>query len=154
MAEDLKYIVRIANTDLDGKKHICVAITKIKGIGRIFANAICNITGIDKEKKTGYLTQEEILKLNEAISNSSSFPKWMLNRRKDFESGEDMHLITADLAFTKETDIKRMRKTKSYKGMRHSWGLPVRGQKTKSNFRKNKGKVKSVVRKKGKSGRV
>jgi len=78
----------------------------------------------------------------------------MLNRRKDYEDGTDKHIILGDLKFTKDNDIKRMKKIKSNKGYRHAWGLPVRGQRTKSNFRKNKGKVTGVKKKSGKSGRV
>ncbi len=154
--ENIKYIIRVANTDLEGKKHIVKAITKIKGIGDILANAILNISNIDKEKKAGLLTDKEVEKLNEIISNPLKFdiPIWMANRRKDYETGADMHITGPDLRFTRDNDIKRERKTKSYVGMRHSWGVPVRGQRTKSNFRKNKGKVKGVKRKGGKSGRV
>ena len=59
-----------------------------------------------------------------------------------------MHLINTDLDLSKDGDIKRMKKVKSYKGLRHTWGLPVRGQRTRSNFRKNKGKVSLGVVKK------
>jgi len=78
----------------------------------------------------------------------------MLNRRKDYETGEDKHLLSSDLAFTKDNDIKMLKKIKSYKGMRHAFGLPVRGQRTRSNFRRNKGKVTGVQKKKIKSGKV
>jgi small subunit ribosomal protein S13 len=73
----------------------------------------------------------------------------MLNRRKDMETGEDRHLTTADLKFFNDNDIKMMKKMRSYKGIRHMEGLPVRGQKTKSKFRKNKGKVMGVKRRAG-----
>ena len=63
-------------------------------------------------------------------------PAWMLNRRKDYESGEDKHVINAELKLSREFDIKRLQLIKSYRGLRHAWGLPVRGQKTRSNFRK------------------
>lgn len=154
--DQIKYIVRVANTDLDGKKGIAIALTKIKGIGNVFSNAICNLAEIDPLEKAGKLKDDQINKINLVINNPNDygFPSWMLNRRKDFETGEDKHLITNDLSFTKENDIKRIRKIKSYKGMRHAWNLTVRGQRTKANFRRNKGKVQGVQRKKGKSGRV
>lgn len=154
--DQIKYIIRIVNTDLDGKKGIGVALTKIKGIGKVFSNAICNIAKIDPLEKAGKLKEDQINKINLIINNPNDygFPSWMLNRRKDFETGEDKHLITANLSFTKETDIKRLKKIKSYRGMRHAWNLTVRGQRTKANFRRNKGKVQGVQRKKGKSGRV
>lgn len=154
--DQIKYIVRVANTDLDGKKGLGIALTKIKGIGRVFSNAVCTIAGIDPLIKAGSLTPEQLNKITSIVNNPSEykFPSWMLNRREDYETGEDKHIITADLSFTKDNDIKRLKKIKSYRGMRHAWSLPVRGQRTKSNFRRNKGKVQGVARKKGKSGRV
>ena len=156
MAEEFKHIVRIVNTDLDGNKHIVSALRKIKGVGFNFANAACILSKVDKRKKTGYLTNEEIKKLEEVIKNPQNFkvPSWMLNRRRNYDDNSDMHLLLSDLDFTKDNDIKKMRMIKSYKGVRHSSGLPVRGQRTKSNFRKQKGKVMGVKRKKGKGGRV
>jgi small subunit ribosomal protein S13 len=60
----------------------------------------------------------------------------MINRRNDYETGEDKHLIESDLEMCLREDLNRMRKTRSYKGRRHELGLPVRGQRTKSTFRK------------------
>ena len=83
-----------------------------------------------------------------------NIPLWLLNRRKDPETNEDKHLITDDIRFVQENDVKILKKIKSYKGVRHMHGLPTRGQRTKSNFRRNKGNVIGVKRKKGKSGRT
>ncbi len=147
---EFKHIVRVANTDIDGNKQVLFALRKIKGINIMFANMVLNSLGIDKTKKAGELLDEEVKRLNEFIQNPAAHgaPTWMFNRRKDYETGEDVHLLMADLDFSKENDIKRMKKVKSYKGLRHQWGLPVRGQRTKSNFRKNKGKGLGVKRKK------
>lgn len=158
MAEqEFKHLVRIANTDLDGNKPIYKALTKINGIGFMFSNMLCSLTNIDKNIKAGYLTDEQAKKLDDAIKTPEKFnvPSWMFNRRKDIEDGKDKHLVTGDLKFAQETDVKMMKKIKSYKGMRHAFGLPVRGQKTRSNFRKNKGKVSLGVKKRAgvKSGR-
>ena len=146
--KDFKHIVRVANTDLDGSKPICHALTKIKGVGNMFANLLCNIAKIDKSKKTGTLSDEEISKLDDIAKTPQGYdvPPWMMNRRRDPETGEDKHIVTSDLIFIKDNDIKMMKKIKSYKGMRHIFGLPARGQRTKSNFRKNKGKVSLGVR--------
>ncbi len=157
--QELKHIIRVANTDLDGSKQTSAALTKIKGISFVFANAICNISNIEKNKKAGLLSEGDVAKLNDVIKNPLKFniPKWMLNRRKDYETNEDKHLIGPDLKFIQENDIKRMKKIRSYKGSRHSAGLPVRGQKTKANFRKKKGKGKGslgVKRKRIKAGKV
>ncbi|MBC7111537.1 MAG: 30S ribosomal protein S13, partial [Methanothermobacter sp.] len=86
----------------------------------------------------GYLSDEEIERLEEAIKNPAKYniPSWMINRRNDYETGEDKHLIESDLEMCLREDLNRMRKTRSYKGRRHELGLPVRGQRTKSTFRK------------------
>jgi small subunit ribosomal protein S13 len=135
-----RFIVRIANTDLVGEKPIVQALRKIKGVSHMFASALCYVTGIDRTKVAGDLTEAEEKRLNDAIRNptGAGIPTWMLNRRNDMETGEDLHLIGSDIAYTKENDIKRMKKLKTYKGLRHMVGLTVRGQRTKSNFRKNK----------------
>jgi len=153
--QESKHLVRIANTDLLGSKPIYHALRKIKGIGPMYANMLCNLTNIEKTKKTGILSDAEIEKLTDAIKNPKKYdvPSWMLNRRIDYETGEAMHLITTDLRFANENDIRRMKKIKSYKGVRHSIGQPVRGQRTKANFRRNKGKSGSGAKKKAVSQR-
>jgi len=145
-----KHIVRIANTDLDGNKKIIRALRKINGVGFMFANAVCTISGIENSKKAGDLTNEEVKKIESIVSNpiASGAPLWMVNRRSDPEDGSDKHLLSTDLKFTVDNDIKMMKKIKCYKGVRHGLGQPVRGQSTKSHFRKNKGKVMGVSKKK------
>lgn len=149
--KEFRHIVRIANTDLDGKKQILYALRKIKGVNYMFANFSCYKANVDIQKKTGELSDDEIKKLDEVITHPFQYkiPIWLINRRKDPETGVNTHLISGDLKFTIENDIKMMKKARSYRGMRHAWGQPVRGQRTKSNFRKNKGKVSlGVVKKK------
>ncbi len=147
--QTFRHIVRIVNTDLDGNKPIMHALKKIKGIGPVFANSVCLTAGMSKTAKTGNLSKDEIDRLDEIIRDPAKFgfPEWMLNRRKDYESGKDRHILTSDLDFIHNIDLRRMKKTKSYKGLRHQAGLPVRGQRTRSNFRRNKGKVTGVKRK-------
>ncbi|MBI2557906.1 30S ribosomal protein S13 [Candidatus Woesearchaeota archaeon] len=155
--QELKYFVRISNTDLDGNKPISQSLIKIKGISFMFSNAICKSAGIEMAKKTGYMTEQEINKIDEIIKEPSKFkiPSWLFNRKRDPEDNTNKHLTGTNLSFIQDNDIKMMKKMKSYRGIRHSFGLPVRGQRTKSNFRKNKGKVLGVKRKGGtKAGRV
>ncbi len=149
MEEKLKYIVRIAATDLDGDKPIVQTLTKIKGVSFSMANAICAVNKLEKNKKTGSLKDPEVKKIEETIKEPKKYdiPSWMLNRQKDYDTGEDKHLIVSDLKLRKEFDIKRLRKIKSYKGFRHGANLPVRGQRTKGHFRA-KGKSLGVKRKK------
>ena len=97
--------------------------------------------------KLNQLTEEDIQKIEEIIKNPTQFgiPSWVLNRRKDRVTGEDMHLVGSDLEMKMKMDIERMIKLKTWKGVRHMLGLPVRGQKTRSHFRK--GRTVGVIRK-------
>lgn len=147
--KNFKHIVRIANVDLPGDKQIRLSITKIKGIGINLADVICSVSGVNRTEKTGYLSDEAIVKINQTVNNinQSIIPKRMFNRRKDYDTGKDVHVITGNLAFVKDNDLKRLKKIKSYRGIRHLKGLPVRGQRTRSNFRRNKGNVVGVKKK-------
>jgi small subunit ribosomal protein S13 len=147
--KDYRHIVRIASTDLDGSKPIYHALNKIKGVSFMFANALCKFADIEMTKITGQLNEAEIQRLNETLADplKYGFPAWMLNRRKDVETGVDKHLLGSDLRFVVDNDMKLMKKIRSYKGVRHMMGLTVRGQRTKSNFRKKKGTGLGVIRK-------
>jgi small subunit ribosomal protein S13 len=153
--EEKKYegkLVRILSKDIEGGLKIYVGLTKIKGVSWSLANAICRILNIDKNRKIGSLSREEIDKINETIKNPR-MPIYLLNRRMDIETGEDKHLVGSDLELQKELDIGKLKKIKSYRGMRHALSLPLRGQRTKSHFRRNK--RKSVgIKKKAKVGEI
>jgi small subunit ribosomal protein S13 len=143
-------IVRVFNTDLDGSKQILYALRKVKGVSHSISNAVLHELGMPKDRKVSELKDDEIEKIEKMLEKlSESMPAWMLNRRKDYETGVDTHLFQSDLMFGVEKDTRRMKRLKSYKGGRHQAGLPVRGQKTRSNFRRNKGKA-TGVKKKGK----
>jgi len=140
--EEEKYkerIVRILDKDIEGGMKIYAGLTKIKGVSWSMANAVCKKLKIDKNRKIGSLTDAEIKKIIDFIKNPE-VPGFIFNRRSDFETGKERHLTGTDLELQKEFDIKRLKKIKSYRGIRHSAGLPERGQRTKSNFRKNKKK--------------
>ena len=146
--EGFRYIVRIVNTDLDGKRQILMGIQKIKGVSFMLAHALCSIAKIDYKKRVGDLSEQEVERLEVLLKSKkpNGIPAWMLNRRNDTETGETLHLVGADLTFSHESDIRLLKKIKCYKGVRHMLGQPVRGQRTRSNFRKNKGKVASIKR--------
>lgn len=131
----LKAFFRVLNTDLEGGKPISHALTKVYGVSFSMANAICTGLKFPKNKLAGSLTEADAKKIEDYV-RGLKFPKWMFNRKSDPESGEDKHLLGPDLKFTRENDIKIMRKIKSYRGWRHSNGQPVRGQRTRSHFRK------------------
>jgi len=135
-----KQIVRVAKVDIDGNKNLIQALTKIKGVGTSLSSAICNLYNIDKNTKIGLLPEDQVKKLEQAIENplKAGIPLFMINKKKDVISGKDLHIITSDLKLGTEFDIKRLKKIKSYKGVRHAQGQPVRGQKTKAHFRTGK----------------
>ena len=149
MAE-FKHLIRIANTDLHGNKAVVYALKNVRGVGVILANAVCRVANVDGMSKLGNLSDDNIKKIDEIIKNlgNHGIPSWMFNRRKNYEDGKDSHILTGNLSFAEENDVKRMKKIRSYRGVRHGLGLPVRGQRTKSNFRKNKGKASLGVVKK------
>ncbi|MDP8003107.1 MAG: 30S ribosomal protein S13 [Caldisphaera sp.] len=130
--ESFKYIIRISETDIDGKMNIIYGLSKVKGIGFSTALAIVRHLGIDPNKRIGYLNNEELKQLEEVISDLTKLklPSWMYNRRKDYETGNDKHLIGAELIFAARRDVEREEKINSWRGSRHKLGLKVRGQKT------------------------
>ena len=140
-------VIRILAKDIEGKMKIYAGLTKIKGVSWGLSNAVCKVLEIDKNKKIGSLTDDEIKKISDFIKNPK-IPEYLVNRRSDFTTGENKHLSGGDLELQKEFDIKRLKKIKSYRGFRHMSGLPTRGQKTRSNFRPNK--KKAGIKKKGK----
>lgn len=148
-AEEVRYLVRVYNTDLDGKKNISKSLQKITGVGESFSNAILTLAKVTATKKTGTLTDAEIKRIEDVMQNTQKYdlPAWMLNRRSDPETGDDKHLFQSDLKYQVSNDIKLMQKIRTYKGVRHMSGLTVRGQKTKANFRRNKGKGLGVKKK-------
>jgi small subunit ribosomal protein S13 len=145
--EEARALVRVAATDLDGEKSVVNALKGIKGISQMMSNAVCTVSGIDCNRKLGSLSEADIQKLEEIINDPMKFgvPNWAVNRRRDMMTGADMHLTGPDLDMATRFDVQRMVDMKSYKGVRHMLGLPVRGQRTRSSFRK--GKVVGVIRK-------
>jgi small subunit ribosomal protein S13 len=139
-------IIRIAETNIDGTKPVNVAIRRIRGVSFMLSNAIAKSLKLEG-KKLGELSEEEQKKLENVITNLDklNLPAWMLNRRKDLETGSSSHIVASKLQFTQKMDINLMRKLKTYKGVRHAGGLPVRGQRTRSSFRR--GAIVGVKRK-------
>ena len=101
------------------------------------ASLIINETDIDRNMRIGDLKDAQIEKLQEAINNIiENAPGWMLNHRKDYETGEDIHLVGSDIDMRLRDEINIMKKIRSYRGIRHERGLPARGQRTRANNRK------------------
>jgi len=109
LKEGIRGIVRVAGTDLEGEKPIYIALQKIKGVGGTFANAICRVLGLERRREIGSLSDEEIQKIEKVIEDPSSFgiPDWVLNRRRDPETGENKHLVGTELTFNSTTRHKK-----------------------------------------------
>jgi len=135
--KDFKYIVRIANTDIDGEKTVIYGLASIKGIGLHMANLVVDATGIKKYDKIGDLDDKKIEILQQAVDSiTNDAPYWMMNHRKDLETGKDIHLIGSEIDMKLRDEINMLKKIRSYRGIRHERGLPVRGQRTRANNRK------------------
>ena len=135
--DDFQYIVRIANTDIDGNKKLIHGLSSIKGIGRHLSTFIIQKTGLDRNTKMGYLKEDQIETIKNAITSiQKEAPTWMLNHRKNYETGEDIHIIGPQIDLQLRDEINIMKKIRSYKGIRHERGLTVRGQRTRANSRK------------------
>lgn len=124
--------------DIPGAKKAIVGLTQIKGIGYSFATAILDTLKINTNTNIGFLSESNVQSIEKLITNpiAGNFPVWFLNRRKDIETGANMHLLTSDIPFTLRNDIERERITNSWRGYRHMYGLKVRGQCTRTTGRK------------------
>ena len=147
-------IIRLLSTDLPGDLTIKRALRRIKGIGFMFAHAICLSLDIDEKKKVGAFSPEELKRIEDFVKShgqaeakeqqsdakgvGSRLPAWMFNRRKDYETGTNFHFVMSTLDLKKMEDINTMKRIRAYRGIRHELGLPVRGQRTRSSFRRNK----------------
>ncbi len=151
MSEEFRHILRIIDADIDGTLKAPYALKKIKGISLSFANAILKKAGVHPDIRAGFFTETDVKKIEEIIKDpmKHGIPSWILNKRKDVETGKDKHLISADLVLRTKMDIEQMKEIKSWRGYRHAYGLKVRGQRTKTTGRFGKAlgvKKKAITR--------
>ena len=132
-----KVFFRKLRTQVDGNAKVEHGLTQIRGIGRRFAQSIVRVAGIDSNLRIGAIAEKDLNRIEEIILNpiENGIPSWMVNRPKDLRTGEYLHIIGNKLEITVKRDVDRMKKIKSYKGVRHHLKLKVRGQKTKSTGR-------------------
>jgi small subunit ribosomal protein S13 len=134
--EDVRYFVRIGQTDLDGTKSAERALSEMNGIGRRTARIICQDVGIDRTTTFGGLDDETIEAVVEQVDGyADDVPEWLTNHRNGYFSGETTHKTGNDLEMTRRQDVNRMKMIDSYRGVRHKRGQKVRGQRTKSTGR-------------------
>lgn len=140
MSQEFRHIVRVASRDLDGTKKLVPAIAEIKGVGESYANAIAVSLKLDSKSRLGQLNDKQLQQIEAALKDpkSMNLPPWLLNRRKDVDTGTNIHRIGSDLDFMIKNDIDRERNILSWRGVRHSFGLKVRGQRTRTTGRKGR----------------
>lgn len=124
---------RIAGIDIPLNKRVEVGLTYIYGIGKVTAASIVEESGIDRSKKSKDLDDQEVARLRSII--------------------EENYTVEGDLRKEVQSNIRRLVEIGCYRGMRHRQGLPVRGQKTKSNARTRKGPRGTAIAKKKKAGK-
>jgi small subunit ribosomal protein S13 len=121
-------VARIAGVDIPREKRIEISLTYLFGIGRSASNQILSRAGIDPNKRTNMLSEEEVARIREII--------------------EQEHKIEGDLRKEINVNIKRLMDIGCYRGLRHRKGLPVRGQRTRTNSRTRKGPRKTSMKRK------
>ncbi|CAB38515.1 40S ribosomal protein S18-A [Schizosaccharomyces pombe] len=146
--DNFQHILRLLNTNVDGKVKVMFAMTQIKGVGRRYANIVCKKADIDMSKRAGELTTEELERIVTIIQNPSQFkiPSWFLNRQKDINDGKSFQLLANNVDSKLREDLERLKKIQTHRGLRHALDLRVRGQHTKTTGRR--GKTVGVSKKK------
>jgi small subunit ribosomal protein S13 len=133
---DFRFLVRLANTDLDGKQNVVNALAGIKGINTRLARVLADHAALPKTERIGNLSDAQIDTIATALEDVAAFtPVWMRNRRMDPATGDDEHHVGSEIDLVLEEDINTLKKIRSWKGHRHDKNLPVRGQRTKANGR-------------------
>ena len=137
MSEEYRHIVRVSGSDIDGQENLLQGLTRIRGVGLRLSRAIITKLAMDPSQRFGYLTDTQIKKIEKIIKDpvASDFPDWYVNRPRDRMSGKMLHLTGSDLDLAHRSDIDRLRRIKSWRGIRHSLGLRVRGQHTRTTGR-------------------
>lgn len=149
--EGFRGIVRIAGKDVKGEVKLVRALSRVRGIGQTLAvasaRAIKKELSIDPMGQVGDLSEADIEKIDAVLHNlqDHEVPAYMLNRRGDFNTGTNKHVIMNDLIFEVTQDIDREKKMYSWKGYRHTYGQKVRGQNTRNTGRS--GMAVGVLRK-------
>jgi len=140
MSSEFQHILRVLNTNIDGKRKVMFAMTKITGIGKRFSNLICKKAEVDVDRRAGTLSNEEIEKLVAIISNPKQFkvPAWFVNRQKDIVTGKTTQVVVNGLIGKVRDDIERLKKIRAHRGIRHYWCHRVRGQHTKTTGRRGR----------------
>nr|CCC93686.1 unnamed protein product [Trypanosoma congolense IL3000] len=138
--ENFQHIVRLLNTNVEGKRKVPFALRMVKGIGIRFAYMVCKKAGVDVERRAGTLSADELEKISDIIADPAKYkiPEWFLNRQRDPKTGKTEHLTSAMVDTRLREDLERLRKIRAHRGVRHAYGLRVRGQHTCTSGRRGK----------------
>merc|ERR1712137_733338 len=131
---NFQFILRLLNTNVDGKQKVMYALTKIKGVGRRYSNLVCKKADVDLNKRAGELTSEELERIVTIIQNPTRF----LNRQRDIVDGKDNQVLANGVDSKLREDLERLKKIRAHRGLRHYWGLRVRGQHSKTTGRRGR----------------
>jgi small subunit ribosomal protein S13 len=136
-SSEFRYLVRMRGKDLEGRKKVTAALADLRGVGDNFAQSIVSSLGLDPKARLGTLSDVQLKEIEKALTDGSSLkvPQWAFNRRRDPETGETKQLIGTDLEIATKNDIERDKVVQSWRGVRHSLGLKVRGQRTRTTGR-------------------
>jgi len=133
---NFRYIVRLANTDLDGTRSTALALTSVHGVGLRLAEATCRLSGVNPREMLGNLPEPTVDGIEATLQAlPTKVPAWMVNHPTEPVLGDSPHLLGADLDARRRDDVNVMKMIRSYRGVRHERGQKVRGQRTRSNGR-------------------
>jgi len=137
MSQEYRHIVRVGGSDIDGQESLIQGLTRIRGVGLRLSKSLITHLELDPNLRLGYITDASISKIEKALKDpiTAGLPDWYVNRPRDRMSGKMLHLTGSDLDFAQRNDIDRLRRIKSWRGVRHSLGLKVRGQHTRTTGR-------------------
>ena len=140
--EEIRGIVHLIGKDVKGQVPLSAALGQVKGVGIrlsvIFADIISRELSIPKDTPIGKLTEAQLDDVEKIVKDplAKGVPVFLLNRRKDLETGKDIHISGSDVVFSMRNDIEREKTIYSWKGYRHAYGQKVRGQGTRTTGRK------------------
>lgn len=156
--EEIRGIIRIAGKDVKGQVPLKKALYKVKGVGKRYAVICADITatkmGLDINVPVGSLTDAQLGEIELIITHPEQYdvPEFLRNRRREYTTGKDVHLISNDLDYAVKQDIDRDIKTRSWRGISHMYRKKVRGQNTRTSGRRG-GSV-GVIKKKAEPGKA
>ena len=121
VGDDFQHILRVLNTNVDGRTKVMYALTQIRGIGRRFSNVVCKKAEIDMGKRAGELSAAELESLMVIVANPRQFriPDWFLNRQKNYKDGKYIQQVSNQLDTSLRDDLERLKKIRNHRGLRH-----------------------------------